>query len=71
MWHDSEMPSLESWLRDAVADAERSDQQGVRPVLEAIASAAKQVRLGGWTADASTSEDRPASAPQSIHGARG
>jgi hypothetical protein len=65
------MPSLESWLRDAVADAERSDQQGVRPVLDAIAAAAKQVRQGAWNADASTSEDRLTTAPQSIHGPRG
>ena len=71
MWHDSEMPSLESWLRNAVADAQRSHQQGVGPVLEVIASAAKQVRQGAWNADASTSEDRPTSAPQSTHGARG
>ncbi|HEY6509828.1 MAG TPA: hypothetical protein VIY56_17515 [Vicinamibacterales bacterium] len=50
------MPSLEAWLRDAVADAERSDQKNVRPVLEALAASARQVRQGAWTADASTSD---------------
>lgn len=65
------MPSLETWLHDAVADAARSDQQGVRPVLDAIAAAVKQVRQGAWNADASTSEAHPTGSSRSAPGARG
>ena len=62
MWHDFVMPTPETWLLSAVADATRHGGDDVRPVLEALAKAVTALREAGWNADAAH-DDEPRSEP--------
>jgi len=59
------MPTIAAWLQAAIASAEHDQQDGTRPVLEALAAAATALRAAPWNADAadgsnpSTREARP------------
>jgi hypothetical protein len=45
--------TVETWLRAAIADAERRGLPELKPVLEALASAMRALRAADWNERAS------------------
>ncbi|HEY5618860.1 MAG TPA: hypothetical protein VIK60_13035 [Vicinamibacterales bacterium] len=50
--------TLETWLDNAVRDAERRGLPALRPLLEALARATAVLRAADWNLDASDTSDR-------------
>jgi len=45
--------TIDSWLQAAIADAERRGLPDLKPLLEALARATRQLRDADWNEDAS------------------
>jgi hypothetical protein len=51
--------TIQTWLDNAVQDAERRGLPALRPMLEALARATSALRNADWNPDASGVADRP------------
>ena len=56
--------TVEQWLKDAIADAERRGLPELRPLIETLADAMRRLRAADWNDDAEGASQAP-STPQS------